>query len=93
MGWSCRADAAKTLDKVTAHCVKTTGTSNTWKGKDGLRYFYEGVQDVEHRDGAITGEIFQMVGDDSARQVATFRIEGNGSLSKAPQVWRDAVAL
>ena len=83
MGWCCTSEAAKTEQKWSEGCHKTTGSSNTFtNGKD--RYFYE-VTRKSHADGAITGTIYRCIGEDHARKVGSFRIEGNGKIARAPQ--------
>lgn len=81
MGWSCRADAAKTLDKFTAACVQSTGNSNGFEA-DGERYFFE-VDDFEHEapyDGAISGEIYRHINDTQCVKAGSFFIEGDGRI-------------
>ena len=87
MGWSCRADAAKTYDKWDKHCRETTGSSNVFVDK-GVRFFFEGDR-VEHEDGAITGEVFKFVSEDKVVDAGTFRINGDGSVARAPKVLKD----
>jgi hypothetical protein len=87
MGWSCRADAAKTYDKWDRHCRETTGSSNVFV-QDGEKFFFEGSR-KEHADGAITGSIFKMIGKTHARKVGSFRINGDGTVARAPKVLKD----
>lgn len=89
MGWSCRADAARTMEAWTAACVSQTGSQNTYR-VDGAEFFWE-VSRTEHSDGAITGMIVKVVGPGSTpdstmcRRVGTFRINGDGTVARAPR--------
>ena len=107
MGWSCRKDASDALVKWQAACRASTGSSNTWAER-GEAYFYD-ISHTEHRDGAITGTIQKIVdgatylaklkadprSNDSffARSVGTFRIEGNGTITRGPAFLKRAVLL
>jgi hypothetical protein len=92
MGWSCRADAARTMAKWTAACEAQTGSQNVFE-VDGASYFWE-LSRTEHHDGAITGSIQKTVrreGDRMwCRKVGTFRIEGDGTVTRAPKFLKDA---
>ena len=83
MGWSCRADAAKTMDKWTTACQTQTGKSNVFKAKDGSEYFWE-TSATEHADGAITGSVYKFLTDSKCVKSSTFRIEPNGTVTRAP---------
>ena len=87
MGWSCATAASKTADRWDRACRAQTGSSNVFQA-GGTKYFWE-MDRVEHPDGAITGELNQFVGKNSCRQVGTFRIEGDGTVSSAPAVLKD----
>ena len=90
MGWSCRAEAAETMDKWTKACVKGTGFSNTFKiGK--VQFFWE-LDNVEQEDGAITGEVIRIISFGKCALEAAFRIEGDGRVSKAPKFLRDVAS-
>jgi len=86
MGWSCRAEAGATMDAWVRACVAQTGSSNVFR-RYGSTFFFE-CDNVEHDDGAITGAIFQMDGEDQAHEVSQFRIEGDGEVSSAPMFLR-----
>lgn len=88
MGWSCRADAGRVLDKMTQACVASTGMQNTYKVND-VSYFYE-VSRTEHEDGAITGSIYRMLAGNMAQKAGSFRIEGDGTVTRAPKFLKDA---
>lgn len=91
MGWSCSAAAAKTLETWTEFCFRHHGSQNTWKIPSGERFFFE-VSHTEHEDGAITGQIFRLDSVGAIR-TSTFRIEGDGRVSRAPEILRRATAL
>lgn len=86
MGWSCRADAARTLERWEKACRESTGSSNTWV-EDNAVFFYE-LDNVEHDDGAITGEIWRGTSPGRAVPAGKFRIEGDGTISSAPKFLR-----
>lgn len=91
MGWSCAADASRTMEKWVAACRAVTGSSNVFKIGD--KFFFFESSNREHRDGAITGAIFWMLkgpGDGPARKVGSFKIRGDGSVAKAPSFLRAA---
>ena len=83
MGWSCAKAAAETMDSWVDACVKQTGSQNVFAA-NGKRYFWE-VSNREYRDGAITGTVFAFVGESEARQVGSFRIDGDGKVVRAPK--------
>ena len=92
MGWSCRADAARTADKWSDACVAQTGSSNVFQTKRG-KYFWENSR-KEHGDGAITGSVFKMLPGDNGlcRPSGSFRIEGDGTVTRAPKFLKDAAS-
>jgi hypothetical protein len=76
-------------------CVAQTGMANVFRA-GGRRYFWEESR-TEHADGAITGQILVVTeerpdGSASARRVATFRIDPDGTVARAPRFLRDAAA-
>lgn len=92
MGYSCAAAAGDTLRALDAVCIAQTGTSNTYIGNNGDRYFYE-TSRVEHADGAITGSVYRLAIDwtnldDTTSEVAypagNFRIDGEGVVTRWP---------
>lgn len=96
MGWSCRADASRVLEQMTAACVTSTGMSNTYEVK-GQRYFFE-VSRTEHHDGAITGAVMKMSPADAqgrcfCTRAGSFRINGDGSIARAPKFLKDAALI
>lgn len=93
MGWSCRADAWNTADTWKDQClgqVRTDGEKpyqNGYLGKDGNRYFFQNSR-TEHDDGAITGTTYRYLPDgEHVRKSGTFRIEGDGSVTRYPTAW------
>jgi hypothetical protein len=91
MGWSCARDAGYVLDAFTAACIKNSGNQNTWTDpKTGKRYFFE-TSRTEHYDGAITGTIWRFLPDDKhVRKSGSFRIEGDGEVTRAPAFLKKA---
>ena len=93
MGWSCRAEASKVMHKWTHACVEQTNSQNVFRvGAD--EYFWE-ISRTEHDDGAITGTIVRVVekrpdGSSTCRKVGTFRIDGDGTVKRAPKFLADA---
>lgn len=80
MGWSCRKDAMDTMNAWAEACYKQSGISNLWR-ENGREYFFEHSR-TEHADGAITGTIWPR---------GSFRIEGNGEVSRAPKFLKSIV--
>lgn len=106
MGWSCRADAAHTMDAISRACVAQTGSSNTWRAETGTdpRYepqsftgrqagthFWE-VSRREHEDGRITGTVFAMLPDGYCRKVGSITISPDGTVTRAPKSLLDMVS-
>ena len=82
MGWSCRREAGNVLNAWMNACLKQTNSQNTFEDK-GKKYFFE-TSRTEHSDGAITGCIWKFVSEDRVKPAGTFRIEGNGTVTRAP---------
>ena len=83
MGWSCGAKAGNVMDAWMDACYNQTGQQNVFLS-GGYKYFFE-VSNKEHRDGAITGTIWKYLPDgEHVRRSGTFRIEGNGKVTRAP---------
>lgn len=90
MGWSCNRDAGIMLDIITEACLADTGVSNVYRSK-GKKYMIE-TSNKEHRDGAITGKVWRFDGPDSMgtiKPAGSFRIEGNGRVSRGPSFMRE----
>lgn len=102
MGWSCRREAGATMDRWTAACRATTGSSNEFE-MDGERFFWE-LSNREHNDGAITGTVQRTLkvgeplrggavvqpGQTYCRKVGSFRIEPDGAVKRAPKFLKSA---
>ena len=89
MGWSCRADAGRTMDALVKACREQTKMSSNYI-EDGREYFWE-PSNREHADGAITGSILLMLekrpdGSGTCRKVGSFRIEPDGSVKRGPAI-------
>ncbi len=84
MGYSCNTAAAYAMDEISAMCVKSTGSSNTWThGKN--KYFYE--RGRENNDGAITGTVWKFVmhnGEERVKRAGSYRISPNGVVERFP---------
>ena len=91
MGWSCAAKAGDTMRAMSEACFKTSGIQNVWVQPDGVRYWFEASR-VEHDDGAITGKVWRMLDDDRCKPSGSFRIEGDGKVSRAPKFLKAAAA-
>jgi hypothetical protein len=57
MGWSCTNAANHTMGRLTAACVKQSGSQNRFKHNG--RWFFWEHDPVEHDDGRITGEVME----------------------------------
>ena len=91
MGWSCSQKSSQTMDKWTAACLKSTGSQNTYKNR-GETYFFENSR-REYEDGAITGTIWRFLPNDThVRKSSSFRINGDGSIERAPSFLKKCVA-
>lgn len=87
MGWSCNRDAGLALDAMSALCIEQTGSSNQYLVGD-QKYFFE-TSRKEHGDGAITGQILKYLPDgEHVRKSGSFRIEGNGTISRGPAIFK-----
>jgi hypothetical protein len=100
MGWSCSKKAGDVIDVWTEACVKQTGSQNIFKMGDNRSskgeihtYFWETSALTEHSDGAITGSIWRFVDDNKCRRNGTFRIEGNGIISRAPKFLKNLCTI
>ena len=86
MGWSCRADAGRTMEAWTKACIAQTGSQNRYVVK-GVGYFWE-TSRIEHRDGAITGTVWRELPSEGdklyCRKAGSFRINPDGTVARAP---------
>jgi hypothetical protein len=93
MGWSCGAAASNVLKAWSDKCAVNSGMSNVWSA-GGKKYFFE-TSRTEHNDGAITGKIMKQVSEEQpdgsyfAKSVGSFRIEGDGTITRAPKFLKD----
>ncbi len=87
MGWSCAQAAGFRMDAWSAKCIEQTGSQNVFES-NGHRYFFEASR-REHPDGAITGTIYRFLGDTKCQNAGSFRIEGDGTVSRAPKFLKD----
>lgn len=75
------------MDSWTRACFAQTGVQNVFEVRGGQRYMWE-VSRTEHHDGAITGTVWKMFEDElgasRCRQSGSFRIEGDGTVKRAP---------
>ena len=81
MGWSATAKACDIERQWSNACRAQTGGSNKYEA-NGNTYFYDIGR--EQRDGAITGQVFQMSDTGYATRVGTFRIEPDGTVTRYP---------
>jgi hypothetical protein len=84
MGWSCRVEAARTLESWIAYCRRQSGQSNVFY-TNGKSYFFE-EDNVEHDDGAITGSVWFMGKNQTCSKYGTFRVNGDGTVDHGPTV-------
>ena len=82
MGYSCGRLASITLQIIEEICIKSTGSSNTFKTPKGNVFYQVGK---ENRDGAITGSTWRILSDGSCRKTTGFRIEPSGQVSRGPK--------
>lgn len=76
MGWSCSVAASRTTDALSAYAEARGFDGSNLVAKDA---FFEG-DNVEHDDGAITGEVMRMNGSSAGPA----RIGGDGVIEKMP---------
>lgn len=88
MGWSCTDEAYKVIETWSDACMQQTGTSNDFVDTRGNRYFWEASR-TEHNDGAITGTVWKQLNNGNCLKSGTFRIEGNGTVTRAPKFLKD----
>jgi hypothetical protein len=77
MGWSCTADAAHAMDRLSTACFEQTGIANVYEDH-GARFMWE-RSNVEHDDGRITGTVWKYQPDGAhIRKHDRFCIGENG---------------
>jgi hypothetical protein len=89
MGWSCRKEAGDVVQAWTEACVAQTDSQNTFVPNGDVKYFWE-TSHREYGDGAITGTIWKFLPNGFCRRSGTFRIEGDGTITRAPKWLKDA---
>jgi hypothetical protein len=94
MGWSCSVAADNTMRVWVRACRESTGSSNTYITNSG-EYFFE-LSRREYDDGSITGSIWKIVekiapDTSRAKPAGSFRIEGDGTITRAPKFLKDCV--
>ena len=86
MGYSCRTDAMRTLERLQA-AYQAEDSSNVFQVPPSLhKYFWEIGQ--ENADGRITGRVFQFVGADSVIPAGRFCISPDGRVIRFPGIPR-----
>lgn len=81
MGWSANAAACFALDYISETVSLPLGSQNALPGGG----FWE-TSRTEHDDGAITGTVWRPVGPDRVRRAGSFRIEGDGTVTRFPRL-------
>lgn len=79
------------MDAMHEACFQQTGVMNTYEAS-GKRYFLE-ISRREHADGAITGTVMRMFerdGNTYAKPSGSVRIEGDGTVTRAPKFLKEA---
>jgi hypothetical protein len=84
MGWSCRKDAMDSLDAIQRHMDKVNNTMQCVIYQDGVKVGFWEPSNVEHDDGAITGTVNRYLSGGFCRPAGSFRIEGNGRITRFP---------
>lgn len=77
------------MRKWSEACRASTESSNQWREGEDEEFFFEASR-REHSDGAITGSVFKMLPGNRCRKVSTFRIDGDGTVSRAPKYLKRA---
>jgi hypothetical protein len=80
MGWSCTKAASQAMERLTAQCVRKTGSQNRFPITRTRLGFWEHDL-VEYDDGHITGEWFMEVGPDRCCKGGDFIISPGGVMS------------
>ena len=84
MGFSYRVEAGKAEDKLSAACVKSTGSSNTFKSRSGNSTAFYEVDRVDQPDGGIAGKVNVVDRAGFVTSSARYRINGDGVLISGP---------
>ena len=92
MGWSCRAEASRAMERLELACRPFEASSNVFHVGDS-RFFRE-IDREEYEDGRVTGEWFAMIGDRHCEPRGRFTIVADGSELVGGHKWiRDAVSV
>jgi hypothetical protein len=83
MGYSCTASAGNALDFIMDMVTDPNGSSNSWT-HEGTGYFFE--MGREHEDGAVTGTVMRMVGENACRPAGSVRIAPDGKVVRFPHI-------
>jgi hypothetical protein len=71
-------------------CAEQNGSNNVFTTSRG-KYFFD-VSRKEHNDGAITGTIYKFLkGSTYVKSAGSFRIEGDGTITRAPKFLKDHI--
>lgn len=79
MGYSCAAAASDMLGVINKMCGLKDGVLHI----DGGEYFFE--RGREQNDGAVTGQLMKMVGENFCRPAGGVRINPDGSIARFPK--------
>lgn len=90
MGYSKSREAGRTLDLLDTLCRQQNKSSNTWEYK-GKKYFYD-ITRKDQPDGGVRGTVHECIGDEFAKQVGYFNIDGDGIIVKFPGWPTDLIA-
>lgn len=90
MGWSANRDACLTLEVITAHCIADSGQQNVYHVGE-KKYMLQVGR--EQGDGAICATIYKFDEQDRIRRSGSMRIEGNGTISRGPSVFKKLTIL
>jgi hypothetical protein len=88
MGWSCNVAASLTLDEIKKAMDALGETSgNGLRDSAGRSVGFWEISRTEHDDGAITGTCWRYLpGGQHIRRAGSFRIEGNGKVTRFPMI-------
>lgn len=96
MGWSCRVEASRTMDRFSDLCFAHSGQTNVWKA--GAYFYMWEISRTEHRDGAITGRVFRFAlgFDPQSREggkcypKGSVHINPDGTVARGPALLKQA---
>jgi hypothetical protein len=79
MGWSCTKAASDAMERLTAQCVRATGSQNRFPS--GVTLGFWEIDRVEYDDGRITGEWYEEVDFKYCVERGKFTISPGGVMS------------